>query len=145
MLQQGIRVCLSVGRCVAQLESAIFLPRIYIKRLCAPYLSALQSHSMPSVLNCRERVRKIALERDGVVLVTLGTFSYLDFVLNWRSHLLANNVTTYMIGCLDRDLLQASFLTSQWSCLGSFQCYYHVFKKFQKTLLCTSSPPVYLS
>ena len=69
--------------------------------------------SLKVCLSCRERIQRIAAERDGVVMVTWANFNYLDFVQNWILHLKRINVTTYMIGTIDEKLLKASLMSSQ--------------------------------
>ena len=59
-------------------------------------------------MRCRGRIQKIAAEQDGVVLVTWANFQYLDFVQNWLSHMRKIKVTTYLVGAMDEELLQAS-------------------------------------
>ena len=40
-------------------------------------------------------------------MVTWANAHYLDFVLNWISHVEAANVTSYLVGALDDELLEA--------------------------------------
>ena len=40
-------------------------------------------------------------------MVTWANAHYLDFVLNWASHVEAANISTYLIGALDDELLEA--------------------------------------
>ena len=58
----------------------------------------------------RERIQKVAAERDGVVMVTWANFKYLDFAMNWLAHMQNIGVTTYMIGAMDTDLLKVTLL-----------------------------------
>ena len=69
--------------------------------------------SLKVCLSCRERIQRIAAERDGVVMVTWANYNYLDFVQNWILHLKRINVTTYMIGTIDEKLLKASLMISE--------------------------------
>ena len=40
-------------------------------------------------------------------MVTWANAHYLDFVLNWASHVEAANISTYLVGALDDELLEA--------------------------------------
>ena len=54
----------------------------------------------------REMVAGIA--PDGVVLLTWANMHYLDFAMNWVGHMQQLNITAYMIGAMDNELLQVN-------------------------------------
>lgn len=57
------------------------------------------------VVLCREMVAKVAA--NGTVMVTWANFHYLDFTLNWVQHVQAANISAYLVGAMDNELLQA--------------------------------------
>ncbi len=44
---------------------------------------------------------------DRILMVTWANAHYLDFVLNWVSHVQAANISHYLVGALDDELLEA--------------------------------------
>lgn len=44
---------------------------------------------------------------NNTLMVTWANAHYLDFVLNWASHVEAANISTYLVGALDDELLEA--------------------------------------
>lgn len=53
---------------------------------------------------CREHVHRIA--KDGYLFVTWANNHYTDFALSWVHHMKMNNITNYMVGAMDDDILQ---------------------------------------
>ncbi|KAK9844822.1 hypothetical protein WJX74_007256 [Apatococcus lobatus] len=53
----------------------------------------------------RGMIRKHSV--DNTLMVTWANAHYLDFVLNWASHVEAANISTYLVGALDDELLEA--------------------------------------
>ena len=58
------------------------------------------------MLDCRERVAGIA--NGGAILVTWANHHYLDFAVNWLKHMHQLNITSYMIGAMDDELLKVN-------------------------------------
>ena len=48
-----------------------------------------------------------AVAPEGIVMVTWANFHYLDFTLNWIQHVQAANITAYLVGAMDNELLEA--------------------------------------
>ncbi|KAL3140615.1 hypothetical protein ABBQ32_005185 [Trebouxia sp. C0010 RCD-2024] len=63
----------------------------------------------------KEMVAKVAA--NGTVMVTWANFHYLDFTLNWVQHVQAANISAYLVGAMDNELLQA-LLQRNISCFG---------------------------
>ena len=42
----------------------------------------------------------------GTVMVTWANFHYLDFTMNWVQHVQAANISAYLVGAMDNELLQ---------------------------------------
>jgi hypothetical protein len=59
---------------------------------------------------CRDRVARIA--DGGAILITWANHHYLDFAINWLNHMHQLNITSYMIGAMDDDLLQVNWTFS---------------------------------
>ena len=68
------------------------------------HLTALRL-SFLGTCSCRQMVEKVASE--GTVMVTWANFHYLDFTMNWVQHVRAANISAYLVGAMDNDLLQA--------------------------------------
>ncbi|KAK9856777.1 hypothetical protein WJX84_001335 [Apatococcus fuscideae] len=43
--------------------------------------------------------------RNGTIIAAMSNAGHLDFVLNWAAHLMALNVTSFVVGALDSDML----------------------------------------
>ena len=43
----------------------------------------------------------------GTIMVTWANFHYLDFTMNWVHHVQAANISAYLVGAMDDELLQA--------------------------------------
>lgn len=54
---------------------------------------------------CRAMIQKHSV--NSTLMVTWANAHYLDFVLNWASHVEAANISTYLVGALDDELLEA--------------------------------------
>ena len=44
---------------------------------------------------------------DGTIVVTWANFHYLDFTINWVQHVQAANISAYLVGAMDDELLEA--------------------------------------
>ena len=44
---------------------------------------------------------------DGLIVVTWANFHYLDFTMNWVRHVQAANISAYLVGAMDDELLEA--------------------------------------
>lgn len=53
----------------------------------------------------REEVHRIA--KDGYLFVTWANHHYTDFAMSWVQHLRALNVTNFLVGAMDADILQS--------------------------------------
>lgn len=53
---------------------------------------------------CRDLAQKVAVAN--TVMVTWANWHYLDFVLNWVTHLQREQVSAFMVGAMDDALLQ---------------------------------------
>ena len=54
---------------------------------------------------CRELVASVA--QGGVVMITWCNFHYADFARNWVAHMRRLNITAYLVGAMDDQILQA--------------------------------------
>ncbi|KAA6425748.1 MAG: glycosyltransferase family 77 [Trebouxia sp. A1-2] len=63
----------------------------------------------------KKLILKVASE--GTVMVTWANFHYLDFTLNWVQHVQAANISAYLVGAMDDELLQA-LLERGINCFG---------------------------
>lgn len=63
----------------------------------------------------KKLIQKVASE--GTVMVTWANFHYLDFTLNWVQHVQAANISAYLVGAMDDELLQA-LLERGINCFG---------------------------
>eukprot|EP00899_Mesostigma_viride_P008790 jgi/Mesvir1/17912/Mv12976-RA.2 len=57
----------------------------------------------------KEFVRNHSTE-DGIIIVTWANFHYLDFVLNWVTHLMMNGNTNFVVGAMDDQLLRELYI-----------------------------------
>jgi len=96
--------------------------------------------------SCRKLIQRVAPE--GTVMVTWANFHYLDFTLNWVQHVQAANISAYLVGAMDDELLQA-LLERGINCFGmqsglSIDDFGWGSKQFHK-MVCTmfSIPPVW--
>lgn len=66
-----------------------------------------QTHNFMLLLayccNCRENVHRIA--KDGYLFVTWANHHYTDFAMSWVHHLQSQNVTNFMVGSMDDQIL----------------------------------------
>ena len=53
----------------------------------------------------RSLVQSVA--SDNMVMVTWANFHYLDFTMNWVRHVQAVNISSYLVGAMDDELLEA--------------------------------------
>ena len=67
----------------------------------------------------REKAREVASEKDGVLILTWANHEYLDFVLNWLSHMERIKVTAYLVGAMDNNLLKVPSQTWIFASGGS--------------------------
>lgn len=54
---------------------------------------------------------------DGLIMVTWANFHYLDFTMNWVQHVRAANISAYLVGAMDDELLEA-LVARQVPCFG---------------------------
>ena len=81
-------------------------------------------------------------------MVTWANFHYLDFTLNWVQHVQAANISAYLVGAMDDELLEA-LLERGINCFGmqsglSIEDFGWGSKQFHK-MVCTlfTGPPVW--
>ncbi len=81
-------------------------------------------------------------------MVTWANFHYLDFTLNWVQHVQAANISAYLVGAMDDELLEA-LLERGINCFGmqsglSIEDFGWGSKQFHK-MVCTlfTVPPVW--
>jgi hypothetical protein len=46
-----------------------------------------------------------AIAKDGLLFVTFANHHYTQFALTWVHHMRRNNVTNFIIGCMDEQIL----------------------------------------
>lgn len=98
------------------------------------------------VIMCRELVTKVAPH--GTVMVTWANFHYLDFTLNWVQHVQAANVSAYLVGAMDNELLQAlvqrnitCFAMESGLSTGDFGWGSQEFHRMVRGACCTTATP----
>jgi len=70
-----------------------------------PHGAGNYSGNPADYLLTRHRVAGIA--NGGAILITWANHHYLDFAVNWVNHMHQLNITAYMVGAMDDDLLKA--------------------------------------